>query len=94
MKIQANSTGTRSIEVNEQHLETIRRFLQGMPQLCIELLTGSVKGKKRKEIMEGILDGFVFIGDGKIVMSGEADAVRKDSGKTLDELFREVFRCF
>ena len=45
----------------EQHLETIRRFLQGMPQLCIELLTGSVKGKKRKEIMEGILDGSIHI---------------------------------
>ncbi len=45
----------------EQHLETIRRFLEGMPQLRIELLTGSVKGKKRKEIMEGILDGTIHI---------------------------------
>ncbi len=44
--------------------------------------------------VEPILDGFVFIGGGSIVMSGEADAVRADSGKTLDELFREVFRCF
>ena len=26
MKIQANSTGTRSIEVNEQHLETIEKY--------------------------------------------------------------------
>ena len=44
--------------------------------------------------VEPILDGFVFLGGGRCVMSGEAEAVRKGSGKTLDELFREVFRCF
>ena len=44
--------------------------------------------------VEPILDGFVFIGGGYVVMSGEAEAVRADSGKTLDELFREVFRCW
>ncbi len=44
--------------------------------------------------VEPILDGFVFIGSGRCVMSGEAEAVRRDSGKTLDELFREVFRCY
>lgn len=44
--------------------------------------------------VEPILDGFVFLGGGRCVMSGEAEAVRKESGKTLDELFREVFRCY
>lgn len=44
--------------------------------------------------VEPILDGFVFLGGGRCVMSGEAEAVRKESGKSLDELFREVFRCF
>ena len=44
--------------------------------------------------VEPILDGFVFLGGGRCVMSGEAEAVRRESGKSLDELFREVFRCF
>ena len=33
----------------EQHLQTIKEFLKGM-NLRIELLTGIVKGKKRKEV--------------------------------------------
>ena len=36
----------------------------------------------------------IFLNSGKAVMSGETEAVRRESGKTLDELFREVFRCF
>ncbi len=44
--------------------------------------------------VEPVLDGFLFLGGGRCVMSGEAEAVRRESGKTLDELFREVFRCF
>ena len=43
--------------------------------------------------IENILEGFVFIGGGTIVMSGDADEAREKYGKTLDELFREVFRC-
>jgi hypothetical protein len=30
---------------------------------------------------------------GRILLSGVADEVRAEQGKTLDELFREVFRC-
>jgi ABC-2 type transport system ATP-binding protein len=44
--------------------------------------------------VEQVLDGFVFLWDGKVVRSGEVDAVREESGKSLDELFREVFKCF
>jgi len=44
----------------EQHLETIRHFLQGMP-LRVELLTGVVKGKRRKVVLEGVADGSVNI---------------------------------
>ena len=44
--------------------------------------------------VEPILDGFVFLGSGSVIMSGEAEVVRADTGKTLDELFREVFRCW
>lgn len=44
--------------------------------------------------VEQVLDGFVFLWDGKVVRSGEVDAAREESGKSLDELFREVFKCF
>ena len=44
----------------EQHLATIRAFLGDMP-VRVELLTGIVKGKKRKEVLQGIADGSVQI---------------------------------
>ncbi|MBQ3707133.1 MAG: ABC transporter ATP-binding protein [Clostridia bacterium] len=44
--------------------------------------------------VEPILDGFVFLGSGSVIMSGEAETIRADTGKSLDELFREVFRCW
>ena len=44
----------------EQHLQTIRNFLQDMP-IRVELLTGIVKGKRRQEILDGLLDGSVQI---------------------------------
>ena len=44
--------------------------------------------------IEPVLDEFAFIGfGGKIVLSGNCDAVREETCKSLDELFREVFRC-
>ena len=44
----------------EQHLDTIREFLQGM-NLRVELLTGTVKGKRREAVLEGLADGSVDI---------------------------------
>ena len=44
----------------EQHLQTIRDFLQGM-DIRVELLTGIVKGKKRKEILDGLATGDIQI---------------------------------
>ena len=44
----------------EQHLQTITAFLRGLP-LRVELLTGMVKGKRRKEVLEGLADGSVHI---------------------------------
>ena len=44
--------------------------------------------------VEPVLDGFVFLWNGHVVRSGLVDEVREESGKSLDELFREVFRCF
>ena len=43
--------------------------------------------------VESILDGFIFLHQGRVLRTGYADAVRKECGMSLDELFREVFRC-
>lgn len=44
--------------------------------------------------VEPVLDEFVFMGyGGRIVMGGIADDVRAQYGRSLDQLFREVFRC-
>lgn len=42
--------------------------------------------------VEQVLDSFVFIRDGKLLMMQDVEKVR-ESGKTVDELFREVYRC-
>ena len=47
----------------EQHLQTLKDLLKGM-NLRIELLTGIVKGKKRKEVMDGLIDGSIHIAVG------------------------------
>ena len=44
----------------EQHLQTIRDFLGDMA-IRVELLTGIVKGKKRQEVLNGLLTGEVQI---------------------------------
>ena len=44
--------------------------------------------------VEDLLDEFVFLTfGGKILKSGNVKAQKEETGKTLDELFREVFRC-
>ena len=44
--------------------------------------------------VEQVLDDFVFLTfGGKILKAGNAEEARNESGKSLDELFREVFRC-
>ena len=44
----------------EQHLATIREFLGDM-NVRVEMLTGIVKGKKRKEVLAGLIDGSINI---------------------------------
>ena len=43
--------------------------------------------------VERVLDEFIFLSDGKVLRQGSVDEVREETGKSLDELFREVFRC-
>ena len=44
----------------EQHLQTIMDFLKDM-DIRVALLTGIIKGKRRQEILDGLLDGTVQI---------------------------------
>ncbi len=44
----------------EQHLQTLRGFLGNLP-VRVELLTGIVKGKRRKEVLDALLSGEVSI---------------------------------
>lgn len=44
----------------EQHLETLKAFLRDMP-VNVQLLTGSVKGKKRTELLQSLLNGDINI---------------------------------
>ena len=44
----------------EQHLATLRAFLGDLP-VKVELLTGSVKGKKRTAVLEGLVRGDIHI---------------------------------
>lgn len=41
--------------------------------------------------IERIFDDVAFIKDGEIVLSGNAEDLRSEKGKSIDELFREVF---
>ena len=44
----------------EQHLQTLREFLRGM-DVSVELLTGTVKGRRRQQVLDGLVRGEVHI---------------------------------
>lgn len=43
--------------------------------------------------IENILDQVIFIQNGNIRLTSSVDDIREQNGKTVDALFREVFRC-
>lgn len=43
--------------------------------------------------VEKVLDDVIFINKGQIVLQASADEIREEKGKSVDALFREVFRC-
>lgn len=45
----------------QQHFNSIENLLKDMPAVCVKLLTGSSKGKERKEILKGCEDGSINI---------------------------------
>ena len=44
--------------------------------------------------VESVLDEFLFLGNGGVFMQDTVDNARTQYGKSLDELSREVFRCW
>ena len=43
--------------------------------------------------IENILDRVVFLKDGQVALNSSTDDVRINQGRSVDSLFREVFRC-
>lgn len=43
--------------------------------------------------IENILDEVIFIQNGQIRLASSVDDIRENQGKSVDALFREVFRC-
>ncbi len=43
--------------------------------------------------VEKVLDEVIFIRDGRILLEKAADTIREEEGKTIDEYFREVYKC-
>ncbi len=43
--------------------------------------------------VEQVLDEFLFVHNGSIIQYGSVAEQKEATGKTLDEIFREVFRC-
>lgn len=44
--------------------------------------------------IEAVFDDVVMIGGGHIVLAGSVDAIREERDKSIDTIFREVFRCW
>ena len=43
--------------------------------------------------IEKVLDDVVFIKNGDLVLHKSVDDIREEHGKSVDEVFREVFAC-
>lgn len=44
--------------------------------------------------VESVLDDFAFISNGHVVLGGSANDLRREKNMSIDEYFREVFRCY
>lgn len=43
--------------------------------------------------VERLFDTIIFLKEGEIVLKGDIDDIRNREGKSIDQLFREVFKC-
>lgn len=71
----------------QQHFEGISQLLQDMP-IRVELLTGSVKAKQRKPILQGLADGTVHIVIGTHALLEQAVIFKNLGMAVIDEQHR------
>ena len=43
--------------------------------------------------VEQVLDDVIFIQNGRITLQSSVDAIREEKGVSVDQYFREVFKC-
>lgn len=43
--------------------------------------------------IESVLDDVIFLSKGMVALTSSVDEIREDKGKSVDSLFREVFKC-
>lgn len=43
--------------------------------------------------IEKVLDDIIFLKDGQVILTKTVDEIRGENGKSVDALFREVFKC-
>lgn len=43
--------------------------------------------------IESVLDDVIFLKEGRVVLHRTAEEIREEKGESVDQLFREVFRC-
>ncbi len=71
----------------EQHLATVTEFLQGM-DIRVELLTGTVKGKRREQVIDGLRTGEVNILVGTHAIIEDAVEFHRLGVAVIDEQHR------
>ena len=43
--------------------------------------------------VENVLDDVIFLRDGKVILTASVDDIREQNGKSVNTLFKEVFKC-
>lgn len=71
----------------EQHLQTIQEFLAGL-DIRVELLTGTVKGKRRQAVLDGLASGDIRILVGTHAIIEEPVEFRRLGLAVIDEQHR------
>jgi len=76
--------------------------LNGIDLIARDAVLSTIIGKANEEntilmsshlidVMENILDEVIFIKQGRIVLQGETESIREQYGKSIVDLYREVF---
>ena len=87
MWLSIRSKDVMELPEEDADLSALHQFLRSVVK------AGGMDVTPLEEIVERVLDEFLFLYEGRVIRQGTADQVREETGKSLDELFREVFKC-